>query len=124
MDSIPSAEESNAALLALIAQAQVPRPKNVQPIMMIGAGGIVRDAHLPAYKKPASRSSAFSTNRGKGQKNSHLNKASNEPSARLPMLLLTHRPTPYLTSPFQHGQLISILTQLLDGSTVLMQKPM
>ena len=55
MDSIPSAEESDATLPALIAQAQAPRPKNVRPIMIIGAGGIVRDAHLPAYKNPASR---------------------------------------------------------------------
>lgn len=28
-----------------------PRPQNPKPIVMIGAGGIVRDAHLPAYGK-------------------------------------------------------------------------
>ena len=26
-------------------------PKNKKPIVIIGAGGIVSDAHLPAYKK-------------------------------------------------------------------------
>lgn len=31
---------------------QIPRaPKNPKPIIVIGAGGIVNDAHLPAYKK-------------------------------------------------------------------------
>ena len=28
-----------------------PLPSNPKPIVIIGAGGIVRDAHLPAYKK-------------------------------------------------------------------------
>jgi len=32
-------------------QIEVPRPRNLRPIVSIGAGGIVRDAHLPAYKK-------------------------------------------------------------------------
>jgi len=30
---------------------EAPRPRNPLPIVSIGAGGIVRDAHLPAYKK-------------------------------------------------------------------------
>ena len=29
-------------------------PKNKKPIVIIGAGGIVSDAHLPAYKKALS----------------------------------------------------------------------
>lgn len=28
-----------------------PAPSNPKPILIIGAGGIVRDAHLPAYAK-------------------------------------------------------------------------
>ena len=28
-----------------------PAPANPKPIVIIGAGGIVRDAHLPAYAK-------------------------------------------------------------------------
>ncbi len=34
-------------------QAVAPRPKVARPIIMIGSGGIVHDAHLPAYKKAA-----------------------------------------------------------------------
>ena len=30
---------------------EAPRPQNPRPIISIGAGGIVRDAHLPAYRK-------------------------------------------------------------------------
>ena len=29
----------------------IPMPKKLVPIVIIGAGGIVNDAHLPAYKK-------------------------------------------------------------------------
>ena len=29
----------------------LPMPKNALPLVIIGAGGIVSDAHLPAYKK-------------------------------------------------------------------------
>jgi predicted dehydrogenase len=32
-------------------QVKAPRPRNPRPIVSIGAGGIVRDAHLPAYRK-------------------------------------------------------------------------
>jgi len=31
--------------------AALPRPRHAPPIVLIGAGGIVRDAHLPAYRK-------------------------------------------------------------------------
>ncbi len=30
---------------------QVALPEKPMPIVIIGAGGIIRDAHLPAYKK-------------------------------------------------------------------------
>ena len=30
---------------------RAPRPKVARPIVMIGSGGIVHDAHLPAYRK-------------------------------------------------------------------------
>src|SRR5437763_494697 len=32
-------------------QQNWPRPSRPRPIVIIGAGGIVRDAHLPAYAK-------------------------------------------------------------------------
>lgn len=40
-----------ADLLVAVTQALPPRPKSPRPIVTIGAGGIVRNAHLPAYAK-------------------------------------------------------------------------
>lgn len=36
---------------AVVLGAVAPRPKVARPIVLIGAGGIARDAHLPAYAK-------------------------------------------------------------------------
>ena len=40
-----------ADLIAAVTSAHPPRPKSPRPIVTIGAGGIVRNAHLPAYAK-------------------------------------------------------------------------
>ena len=48
---VPSFERPAPSLLEKIVQVQQPRPKRARPIIIIGAGGIVRSAHLPAYKK-------------------------------------------------------------------------
>src|ERR1700676_874405 len=48
----PSTTESLDARIAAAVQAvRQPRPRQVHPIVVIGAGGIVRAAHLPAYEK-------------------------------------------------------------------------
>src|SRR5438874_11699273 len=36
---------------AVLKEADPPRPQTPRPIVIIGAGGIVHDAHLPAYAK-------------------------------------------------------------------------
>ena len=38
-------------LSAIQAHASLPMPRQTRPIVIIGAGGIVRSAHLPAYEK-------------------------------------------------------------------------
>ncbi|HEU4636442.1 MAG TPA: hypothetical protein VFS41_09710, partial [Edaphobacter sp.] len=38
-------------LESIVRAAAPPRPRTPRPIIMIGSGGIVRDAHLPAYAK-------------------------------------------------------------------------
>ncbi|RXH58289.1 Gfo/Idh/MocA family protein [Granulicella sibirica] len=43
----PNAERYRQA----VASAAPPRPKTPRPIVTIGSGGIIRDAHLPAYAK-------------------------------------------------------------------------
>ena len=51
MSSDQSLSARHQALQAAAAQAQPPRPRNPRPIVNLGAGGIVRNAHLPAYRK-------------------------------------------------------------------------
>src|SRR5260221_641011 len=47
----PTAESLDARIAAAVQTVRQPRPKQVRPIIVIGAGGIVRAAHLPAYEK-------------------------------------------------------------------------
>src|SRR4029077_14222258 len=47
----PVTEGLDARILAVVQTARQPHPKQVRPIIVIGAGGIVRVGHLPAYEK-------------------------------------------------------------------------
>ena len=40
-----------ASVVKAMAEAKAPRPRVVRPVVLIGAGGIAHDAHLPAYAK-------------------------------------------------------------------------
>ncbi len=51
MSNPSSAETLNARIATALKTVRQPRPKLVRPIVVIGAGGIVRAAHLPAYEK-------------------------------------------------------------------------
>src|SRR6266851_7726020 len=51
MPNPPATESLEARILAAVQAARQPRPKQVRPIIVVGAGGIVRAAHLPAYEK-------------------------------------------------------------------------
>jgi predicted dehydrogenase len=117
-------EESDASLLAAISQTQSPRPINVKPIIVIGAGGIVRAAHLPAYKKA-------------GFPVIGLLDASLEKAEQLASEQGIERTFSSITEAVRYApadvvfdvavpasQLVSILPQLPDGAIVLMQKPM
>jgi predicted dehydrogenase len=99
-----------------------PRPSAPRPIVIIGAGGIVRDAHLPAYTRlgfpvagifdhsPAAameRASAFNLTRVFAS----LDQAVAVPGAVFDIAL-------------PPGQIASVLEHIPPGSPVLMQKPM
>jgi predicted dehydrogenase len=51
MPNPPTIETLDARIAAAVQTVRQPRPKQVRPIIVIGAGGIVRAAHLPAYEK-------------------------------------------------------------------------
>ncbi|MDB5249210.1 MAG: oxidoreductase domain protein [Segetibacter sp.] len=99
-------------------------PENPLPIVIIGAGGIVTDAHLPAYKK-AGFSVVGITNRTKGRAekvaaewnipnvyDSVADAVANAPENAVYDITI------------MPNQFVETLNQLPDGSGVLIQKPM
>src|SRR2546422_10903947 len=51
MSNPSSAETLDARIATALKTVRQPRPKQVRPFVVVGAGGIVRAAHLPAYEK-------------------------------------------------------------------------
>lgn len=102
----------------------VPMPEKVHPIVIIGAGGIVRDAHLPAYRKAGfqvagifdpvhERAVSLSSQFGVPFVAASLNEAIDR----------AHRDAVFdIATPA--GEFAEVLAQLPDGCGVLMQKPM
>lgn len=108
--------------MEIIYQPQL--PETIQPIVIIGAGGIVADAHLPAYKKAGfmvhgivnrTKAKAMKLAADFGIPNVYESVA--EAVAKAPentVYDLTIMPEQY----------IEVLEQLPDGAAVLIQKPM
>ncbi|WP_263357964.1 Gfo/Idh/MocA family protein [Acidicapsa ligni] len=103
---------------------KMPRPKQPRPILVIGAGGIVRAAHLPAYAmagfpvigimdENAERATSLATERGIPNAFSTIAEA------------VRFAPDDVIFDvAVPASQLVHILPQLKDGTAVLMQKPM
>lgn len=99
-------------------------PHTVQPIIIIGAGGIVADAHLPAYKKAGftvhgivNRTRERAEKLAAAFQITHVYNSVAEAVALAPenaVYDLTIMPEQYL----------EVLEQLPDGAAVLIQKPM
>lgn len=99
-------------------------PETVQPIIIIGAGGIVNDAHLPAYKK-AGFSIVGITNRTK-YKAEALAAKFNIPNVYNSVAeAVANAPADAVYDiTIMPEQFVETLEQLPDGSAVLIQKPM
>lgn len=101
-------------------------PKKKLPIVIIGAGGIVKDAHLPAYKKAGFKVLAIY--------DLHVNQTKQLASTfdienvceTLPELIAIAQGTKQVVYDLAvpAAQIIKILPNLPDGSAVLIQKPM
>ena len=118
--------EFTERLCALSESAAVvaPRPKQVRPILSIGAGGIVRDAHQPAYQKagfPVLAVTDLNFERAQGLARQF---GIEHAFARLEDLVAFAPPQAVFDIAVPALELTRILTQLPDGATVLMQKPM
>ncbi len=99
-------------------------PETTMPIIIIGAGGIVKDAHLPAYKK-AGFNVAGITNRTKEKAESLAEQF------KIPMVYTSvadavqHAPANTVYDiTIMPDKFIETLQQIPDGSAVLLQKPM
>lgn len=108
----------------VVREAVAPRPKVARPIVMVGSGGIVHDAHLPAYEKAGFPVAALvDVSREKAEtlaKTFGIPFASNsiaEAIAYAPKDAVFDVAVPAKAIP-------GILPQLPDGAAVLIQKPM
>lgn len=99
-------------------------PETSLPIIIIGAGGIVRDAHLPAYKK-AGFSVIGITNRTR-EKAEKLAAQFNIPAVydSVADAVSNAPPDTVYDITIMPDQFVETLNQLPDGSAVLIQKPM
>jgi len=104
--------------------AQPPRPKTALPIIIIGAGSIVHDAHLPAYQKAHFPVAALV--------DTDLEKAAALAQQFSVPLATTSLAEAIDKAPKNSafdlavpaGAILDVLPQLPDGAAVLIQKPM
>ncbi len=99
-------------------------PKQKRPIYIIGAGGIVRDAHLPAYKN-AGFLVAGITNRTR-QRAEDLAKSFNIPNVydTVGEMVAAAPENAVFDLTLMPDQFVATLNLLPDESAVLIQKPM
>jgi predicted dehydrogenase len=111
-------------LTKVMREAVAPRPKVARPIVMVGSGGIVHDAHLPAYAKTAFPVAALvDVNREKAEA---VAKTFAVPFATNSIAeAIGYAPKDAVFDVAVPAKAISrILPQLPDGAAVLIQKPM
>ena len=116
-----SANEERIAIA--LAVAKTPMPKSVRPIIIIGAGGITRDAHLPAYQKAGFPVSALvDVDRQKAEDLADrycVPLATNSLEEALKV-----SPQCVFDLAVPASELLNVLRAIPDGAAVLMQKPM
>jgi predicted dehydrogenase len=104
--------------------AAPPRPERVRPIIIIGAGGIVRAAHLPAYAKAGFPVAALmDVAPGKAEE---LARSAGVPKSFTTVSAAAGAapPNAVFDVAVPASEVLGVLAQLPDGATVLIQKPM
>ncbi|HEY6413695.1 MAG TPA: Gfo/Idh/MocA family oxidoreductase [Edaphobacter sp.] len=111
-------------LLKVMEKVRVPRLKVARPIVVIGAGGIVHDAHLPAYRKAEFPVAALVD--VNSEKANGLAKQFGIPFATTSIEeAIRYAPADAVFDIAVPAKMIAgILPQLPDGAAVLIQKPM
>ncbi len=99
-------------------------PKKLRPIYIFGAGGIVHDAHLPAYQKVGFHVAGI-FNRKKERAENLAKKFDIENVYETPAQMIEDAPQDAIFDlALMPDQFTGILQQLPKGSAVLIQKPM
>jgi predicted dehydrogenase len=112
------------SLETILRDVKEPRPKTPRPIVMIGSGGIVHDAHLPAYAKAGFPVAALvDVDREKADT---LAKKFNVPLGSTSISeAISFAPADSVFDVAVPAKAIpGILVQIPDGAAVLIQKPM
>jgi len=124
MRNPPTTESLDAQIAAAVETVRQPRPKQLRPIIVIGAGGIVRAAHLPAYER--AEFPVIGLMDQDGDKAAALAAERRVPhsfgSVAEAVRFAPRDATFDVAVPA--SQLVHILPQLPDDATVLIQKPM
>jgi predicted dehydrogenase len=110
--------------MALLIQQQPALPRLPRPITIIGAGGIVKDAHLPAYRKAGFEVQAiYDRDRGRAES---LAKAFGVPRVGTTLRETVAGATrdALFDVAVPASAILSVLGELPDGAGVLIQKPM
>jgi len=111
-------------LVKVMREAVAPRPKVARPIVLVGAGGIAHDAHLPAYKKAGFPVVAV-VDRDR-QKAEALARQFEIPfvAATIAEAIAYAPKDAVFDCAVPAPSQTSVLPQLPDGAAVLLQKPM
>ena len=119
-----SAGKDEQAINAICERAVSMMPEHIRPVVVVGCGGIVKDAHLPAYRKAGipvaafvdaqlERAEALVRMQGSGLASSALDEA------------IRYAPRESVFDvAVPAGRILDVLPNLPDGSAVLIQKPM
>jgi predicted dehydrogenase len=119
-----TSSDAEERIASALAAAAPPMPKVRRPIVMIGAGGIARDAHLPAYQKAGFPVSALVD--ADGDKAASLASRFQVPLAtRSVDEALRHSPPESIFDvAVPAPALLDVLRSIPPGAAVLLQKPM
>jgi predicted dehydrogenase len=108
----------------VVSQSASPRPKNPRPIVILGAGGIVQAAHLPAYEKAGFPVIGIADNDGAKAASIAAARGIANSFGSVQDAVRFAPPDVIFDIAVPASQIMSILQQLPRGAAVLLQKPM
>jgi predicted dehydrogenase len=118
------APSGSAAFLEAVQASKIKPVANPRPIIMVGAGGIARDAHLPAYRKASLPVAAvFDTNMEKASSLARDFGVTYATNSLDKVQKYTQEEVVYDVAVPARA-ILDVLPVLPDGAAVLIQKPM